>query len=46
VVAGQLICSMMVNHFGVVGFEARPVTLLRGLGCALLLGGVFLIWKF
>ena len=46
VVAGQLICSVVVDHVGIVGFDVRPITVWRGAGCALLLAGLFLIWKF
>jgi transporter family-2 protein len=46
VVAGQLICSVVLDHFGVLGFDVRPLTIWRGIGCALLLGGVFLIWRY
>ncbi|HEV8583994.1 MAG TPA: DMT family transporter [Methylomirabilota bacterium] len=46
VVTGQLVCSVLLDHFAVIGFEARPATFGRMAGGALLLGGVFLIWKF
>jgi bacterial/archaeal transporter family-2 protein len=46
VVAGQLICSVLLDHFGILGFDVRPFTIWRGLGCGLLLGGIFLIWKY
>jgi transporter family-2 protein len=44
-VAGQLICSVIVDHFGIFGFEARAATLSRLAGCGLLLSGFFLIWR-
>ena len=46
VVAGQLICSVIVDHFGVLGFEVRAASLWRVAGCGLMLGGFLLIWKF
>jgi bacterial/archaeal transporter family-2 protein len=46
VVAGQLMSSVVVDHFGVLGFDTRPATLWRLAGCGLMLGGFFLIWKF
>jgi transporter family-2 protein len=46
VVAGQLVCSVLLDHFAVIGFELRPATMGRVAGCGLLLGGVFLIWRF
>jgi transporter family-2 protein len=45
-VTGQLLCSVVVDHFGVLGFEIRPATLWRVAGCGLMVGGFFLIWKF
>ena len=46
VVAGQLICSVVLDHFGVLGFETRLATFWRLTGCGLMLAGFFLIWKF
>jgi transporter family-2 protein len=46
VVAGQLICSVVVDHLGVLGFELRPATAWRLVGCGLMLAGFFLISKF
>jgi bacterial/archaeal transporter family-2 protein len=45
VVTGQLICSVLLDHFGVLGFEVRTLGIGRMIGCALLLSGVALIWK-
>ena len=45
-VAGQLLCSVLLDHFGVLGFEVRAAGIGRLVGCALLLTGVALIWKF
>jgi bacterial/archaeal transporter family-2 protein len=46
VVAGQLVCSVALDHFGVLGFETRSATSWRLAGCGLMLAGFFLIWKF
>ncbi len=46
VVTGQLFCSVLVDHFGVLGFDPRPLSLARTAGCGLMVGGFFLIWKF
>ena len=46
VVTGQLVCSVLVDHFGVLGFDLRPLSLWRATGCGLMVGGFFLIWKF
>jgi len=46
IVAGQMIMAMVLDHFGFLGFQTHPVTLLRLIGAALLVSGVFLIQKF
>jgi transporter family-2 protein len=46
VVAGQLMFSVLLDHFGWIGFEQHSASVPRLLGCALMIGGVFLIWKF
>jgi len=46
VVTGQLICSVLLDHFGWVGFEAHPAGWGRIAGCALMLAGLTLIAKF
>ena len=43
VVAGQALASLLVDHFGWVGFEEQPITPLRVVGVALLAGGVALV---
>ncbi len=45
-VAGQAIVSVIVDEFGWVGFEERPVSLGRIAGVVLLLGGVGLVRFF
>lgn len=42
-VSGQLIMSVVLDHFGAVGYAVRPVTLSRLAGVALLLCGLLLI---
>jgi bacterial/archaeal transporter family-2 protein len=46
VVAGQAVASVVVDHFGWVGFEAKPVTIGRMAGVALLGAGVVLVRYF
>jgi transporter family-2 protein len=46
VVTGQLICSVVLDHFGLLGFELHAVNAGRMIGCVLLLAGFALIWKF
>jgi transporter family-2 protein len=45
VVAGQMLSSVVLDHFGWVGFERHPATPLRLLGAALVIAGVRLIQK-
>jgi bacterial/archaeal transporter family-2 protein len=43
ILAGQAIASVLVDHFGWVGFDEQPITLLRVVGILLLAGGVALV---
>ena len=43
ILAGQAFASLLVDHFGWVGFEEHPVTPARLLGVALLAAGVLLV---
>jgi bacterial/archaeal transporter family-2 protein len=45
VITGQLICSVALDHFGLLGFEVRAAGIGRLVGCLLLLAGTLLIWK-
>ena len=45
-IAGQVIVSILLDHFGALGFAARPVTPPRLLGALLLVAGVLLVRKF
>ena len=46
IVAGQMIVSVILDHYGLVGYEEHPVNMWRILGVVLLLSGVILIKKF
>jgi transporter family-2 protein len=46
ILAGQAIASLLVDHFGWVGFEENPVTPGRLLGMALVASGVALVRAF
>ena len=46
VLTGQLVCSVVLDHFGLIGFELRPIGAGRVFGCVLLLAGLALIWRF
>ena len=42
----SLVCAVLLDHFGWVGFEVHRVNPWRIAGCILLLGGLFLVSKF
>jgi len=44
--AGQLFASIIIDHYGLLGFPVRSLTWERGLGVLLLTAGVYLIRKF
>ena len=46
VVTGQLIGSVVLDHYGLLDFDVRAISAGRLAGCGLLLSGTFLIWKF
>ena len=43
IIAGQMIASLVLDHYGLVGYSRHPVTPGRVIGTLLLLSGVFLI---
>jgi len=43
VVVGQLIVGLLIDHFGWLGVEIHPISLVRVVGVALLIGGGYLI---
>lgn len=45
-IAGQMIMSLVMDHYGWLGLPQHPISLVRVLGGVLLLVGVFLIRKF
>jgi transporter family-2 protein len=44
-IAAQLAAALVIDHFGLVGLEARPATLIRVAGVALLIGGAWMVVK-
>jgi bacterial/archaeal transporter family-2 protein len=46
IVTGQLICSVVLDHFGWLSFDVHPASWARIAGCALMVGGLILIAKF
>lgn len=43
VVVGQMLASLVLDHYGLAGFSERPVSLVRLLGAALLVIGLLLL---
>ena len=46
VVTGQLLFAVLCDHFGWRGFQQHSLTIWRGVGCVMMVGGVALIGKF
>jgi transporter family-2 protein len=44
-IAAQLAAALVIDHFGLVGLEARPATLIRVAGVALLIAGAWMVVK-
>ncbi len=44
-VTGQLVGSVLIDHFGLLGLTSTPISLTRLLGVFLLFGGLFLVLK-
>ena len=42
-VAGQMLASVIVDHFGLLGFPQHPVSLGRVVGIVLLISGIWLV---
>ncbi len=42
-ITGQLIMSIIIDHFGILGVPHLPVTVTRAFGCLMLLAGLLLI---
>jgi transporter family-2 protein len=45
IIAGQTLMSLVLDHYGLVGFARHPVSPARLLGAALLLAGVVLVLR-
>jgi len=43
IIAGQMITSLILDHFGLLGYDMQPITLWRVLGIGLIVCGVLLI---
>lgn len=45
VIGGQLVTSVIVDHFGLLGATVKPVTSLKGIGLLLVFTGILLLKK-
>ena len=45
-VAGQMLITLLIDHFGWLGVDEKPINLMRVLGAVLITGGVVLIRRF
>ena len=45
-VAGQMLVSILLDHFGLIGYPVHPMNVWRIVGAGLLLAGVGLIQKY
>jgi len=44
-IAGQLISAILLDHFGLIGFPLREISVTRIAGALLIIGGVYLVQK-
>ena len=42
-IAGQLVASLLIDHYGLVGLAIRPLTIGRAVGAALMIAGVLVM---
>ena len=45
-IAGQMLASLILDHYGILGYPVHPATVWRILGVALVVSGVVMIKKF
>lgn len=45
-IAGQMLLTLIIDHFGLLGVEVRPVSWTRLAGIVLITGGVILVRRF
>jgi bacterial/archaeal transporter family-2 protein len=43
IVGGQMVGSLILDHWGLVGYPVRPVTSMRIFGVVMLMGGMYLV---
>jgi transporter family-2 protein len=45
IVTGQIICAVIIDHFGLLGATVRKVDLSRLMGALMMIGGIYLVMK-
>lgn len=45
-ITASIVTSVVIDHFGWLGFKQHPMSLWRGLGCGLMVSGLWLVSKF
>jgi bacterial/archaeal transporter family-2 protein len=45
IVTGQVICAVLIDHFGLFGVAPRSIDLTRMAGVLLMIGGIYLVMK-
>jgi len=45
IVTGQIICAVIIDHFGLFNVAVRSISLVRLTGMILMIGGVYLVMK-
>jgi transporter family-2 protein len=45
IVTGQILCAVLIDHFGLLNAAVKPITLTRLLGMLLMIAGVYMVMK-
>lgn len=45
-VTASLVTSLVLDHFGLIGFKVHPATPMRMVGCGVMIAGLWIIAKF
>ena len=45
IVTGQIICAVVIDHFGLFNVAVHPISLTRVAGILLMIGGIYLVMK-
>ena len=45
-VTAAILVSVVLDHFGLLGFKVHPASAMRIVGCVLMIGGLWLVSRF